>query len=344
MTRPLRVDVEGGWYHITARGTERRAIFCDKSYYRHFLELLEAMSTRYCVEVHAFCLLANHYHLVIRTPEANASKAMQWLNVSYGAWFNAKKTRVGHVFQGRFNSVLIDNDGSWLLIASEYLHLNPIRTRSMGLGKRANRQESKGVREPTDEQIKRRLDELREYEWSSYRAYAGYGAKPKWLHSETILKRSGGRKNYRQGVEQHVSRGADADRFECLRGRVAIGTTAFVKRAQELVGKVTKEQPDRMFVAKRVSFERIVKIVEEAKGQKWQDFGGRYGDHGRNMVLYLARMRSGLTLKEIGDAAGGIEYKTVGKAVKRFEQTVREDRKTRTLTNRCLAQMSTFET
>ena len=344
MARPLRVDVEGGWYHITARGIERRVIFCGKSYYRHFLELLEEMGSRYCVEVHAFCLLGNHYHLIIRTPEANASQAMQWLNVSYSAWFNAKRNRVGHVFQGRFNSVLIDNDGSWLLIASEYLHLNPVRTKGMRLGKRDNKVEGRGLREPTDDEIKKRLDKLSKYEWSSYRAYAGYAGKPRWLHTETILKQSGGRERYRKGVEAHVTRGADPGGFECLRGRVAIGTTAFVKRVKKLVGKVTKEQPDRKFIARRVSFERIVEIVEKENGEKWEEFSRRYGDHGRNLVLYLSRMRSGLTLAEIGKEAGGIEYKTVGKAVKRFEQTMQKKSRTRSLAKRCLDQMSIVET
>ena len=344
MARPLRVNVKGGWYHITARGIERRAIFCGKSYYRHFVELIEEMSSRYCVEVYAFCLLGNHYHLIIRTPKANASRAMQWLNVSYSAWFNAKRNRVGHVFQGRFNSVLIDNNGSWLLIASEYLHLNPVRTKGMGLGKREKRVESRGLREPTDEEIKKRLDKLSKYEWSSYRTYAGYAGRPKWLYTETILKRSGGREGYRKGVEAHVTRGADPGEFEPLRGRVAIGTAAFIERVKGLVGKVTKEQPDRKFIARRVSFRRIIKIVEKEKGEKWQQFSGRHGDHGRNLVLYLARMRSGLTLAEIGKKAGDIEYKTVGKAVKRFDQTMKEDRRTRSLAKRCLDQMSIVET
>lgn len=89
-----------GWYHVSARGIERRRIYWGSDYCRHFLELLEAMSERYGVEVHAYCLMPNHYHLIVRTPEANASPAIQWLNVSYAAWFNAKRDRVrnpGHI-------------------------------------------------------------------------------------------------------------------------------------------------------------------------------------------------------------------------------------------------------
>ena len=88
MSRPLRIDVEGGWYHVMSRGIERRPIFLGATYYRHFLELLEEMSSRFSVEVHAYCLMRNHYHIIIRTPGANTSRAIQWLNVSYSAWFN----------------------------------------------------------------------------------------------------------------------------------------------------------------------------------------------------------------------------------------------------------------
>ena len=121
MARPLRINVPGGWYHVTARGTERRTIFDDARDHEHFLELLEEMSERYGIELHAYALMGNHYHLLIRAPKANASAAIQWLNVSYSVWFNKKRGRVGHVFQGRFGSVLIDGEGSWALNASVYM-------------------------------------------------------------------------------------------------------------------------------------------------------------------------------------------------------------------------------
>ena len=232
---------------------------------------------------------------------------------------NAKRGRVGHVFQGRFNSVLIDGDGSWLLLASEYLHLNPVRTSAMGLGKQANKAERQGLVEPTDEEVSKRLDKLRKYEWSSYRAYAGYEQAPEWLITKRMLARSRGRERYRKGVQAYITRGADPEQFERLRGRVAIGAVSFVEGAKKLVGKVTKEQPDRSFAARLVSFEHIVEIVERQTGKKWEEFRTMYRDPGRDLVLYLARMRSGLTLAQIGEKAGGLEYKTVGKAVKRFE-------------------------
>ncbi len=104
-----------------SRGTERRTLFLDNSYCFHFLDLLGEMSQRYSVEIHAYVLMGNHYHLILRTPYANCSEAMQWLNVSFSAWFNAKRQRVGHVFQGRFRSTLVDGEGAWLLDLSAYV-------------------------------------------------------------------------------------------------------------------------------------------------------------------------------------------------------------------------------
>ena len=244
------------------------------------------------------------------------------------------------MFQGRFHSVLIDNDGAWLLVASEYLHLNPVRVAGMGLGKRENLAESRGLREPSAEEVKGRLEKLLRFKWSSYPAYAGYAGKAKWLRTETILARIGGKQRYRKAVQEHITRGADPDAFDCLRGRVAIGTAAFVERAKNLVGSVTKEQPDRKFVRHLIDYDRVVEIVEQEKGEKWEFFNGRYGDWGRDLVLYLARKRCGMTFAEIGRRAGGMDYKVAEKAVYRFGEKIQKNRKLRSIVKRCLAQMS----
>ena len=102
MARHLRVHVADGWYHVTARGLERRIVFEDERDHEHFLELLPELVSRYGVKIHAYVLMSNHYHLLMQTPHANLSRAMQWLNVSYGVWFNRRRSRVGPVFQGRY--------------------------------------------------------------------------------------------------------------------------------------------------------------------------------------------------------------------------------------------------
>ena len=344
MARPVRVDVANGWYHITARGIERRAIFADERDHIHFLELLPALRERYGLEIHAYVLMSNHYHLLIRTPRANASAAIQWLNVSYSVWFNRRRGRVGPVFQGRFASVLIDGAGAWCLAASVYLHLNPIRTKSEALGKASNRVEARGSAPLELEAVQRRLKRLHDFPWSSYGAYAGYGSAPSWLTTEVLLERCGGHKAYRRYVQQFVARGACPEGLEGLGLRLALGSAAFLEQMKGWVGRVTKEQPARQQVLKRVTVAQVVALVERQRGEAWAEFAQRHGDWGRELVLYLARQRTGLTLKEIGTALGIGEYKTVGKAVERFTVALHEDSAKRRLTKECLRELSLVET
>lgn len=344
MARPLRIDVEGGWYHVMSRGIERRTIFLDDSFCLHFLDLLGEMSERFCVEVHAYVLMGNHYHLILRTPHANASRAMQWLNVSFSAWSNSKRQRVGHVFQGRFRSTLIDGDGAWLLKASAYLHLNPVRVSALGLSKTVNKAESMGLVKPDREKIRERLRVLREYRWSSYRCYGNYGAVPEWLVTGEILGRAGGVERYRRFVQGYVTRGIDPDEFAGLADRVAIGSLKFLDMARSLVRSVSPEQPDRGFVARRVPFEKIVSVVEELKGERFADFSNRYGDWGLSMVLYLARMHSGLTLAQIGDMAGGMDYKAVDTRLRRFRRLLEKNRDMRSKIEQCKTRVTNDET
>jgi REP element-mobilizing transposase RayT len=117
MPRELRHHVPGGWYHIMSRGLGRRTIFCCERAHEHFVELLCGMVARYNIILRAYVLLGNHYHLLIETPEGNASSALQWLNTSYSVWFNLKHDRAGTLFQSRFKSVPVDSEGHGHFIA-----------------------------------------------------------------------------------------------------------------------------------------------------------------------------------------------------------------------------------
>src|SRR5215213_10512872 len=128
MARPLRLVRLGVWYHITARGIERRPIFKDDRDRARFVELLAELSERFRVRLLSYVLMDNHYHLLLELSQANLSAAMRWLNISYSVWFNRRHRRAGYLFQGRFKSVLVDPD-SWGLALSAYIHLNPVRTR-----------------------------------------------------------------------------------------------------------------------------------------------------------------------------------------------------------------------
>ena len=106
MARATRVDFPGAWYHVLNRGTERRAIFRSTLCYEKFIQLLSSLPERFEVRLHGYALMGNHYHLQLESREANLSKALHWLNVSYSVWFNRKYSRVGPLFQGRFKAIL----------------------------------------------------------------------------------------------------------------------------------------------------------------------------------------------------------------------------------------------
>src|SRR5881397_269615 len=170
MARPLRIERAGGWYHITARGNERRPVYRDDRDRQHFCELLEEMVSRFQVRLHCFVLMENHYHLVLELRESNLSRALQWLNVSYSVWFNRRHRRSGHLFQGRFKSVVVEDDRGWQEVA-RYVHLNPVRVSALGLNKRQRAAGRLGAGEaPSAEVIGARLKQLRQWRWSSYRA------------------------------------------------------------------------------------------------------------------------------------------------------------------------------
>ena len=160
MARPLRIEYEGAVYHVTSRGNARQGIFLDDDDRTGFLEILGRVVERYSWICHAYCLMTNHYHLLIETPNANLSRGMRQLNGVYTQAFNRRHERTGHVLQGRFKSILVEKE-SHLLELARYIVRNPVR--------------AKMVRSPRD------------WRWSSYRATAGQSEPPGFLTTGWIL-------------------------------------------------------------------------------------------------------------------------------------------------------------
>ncbi|MSR64597.1 MAG: hypothetical protein EXS18_02320 [Verrucomicrobiae bacterium] len=334
MARPLRIDVAGGWYHVTARGNERRNIFRDDRDRHHLLELLGALPTRFGLRIHAYVLMSNHYHLLLETTEVNLSAAMQWFSVSYSVWFNRRHGRVGHLFQGRFKAILVERD-EWGAELSRYIHLNPVRVRRYGLDKGRQREKRAGVGAKAEAKlVAARIEELRGYRWSSYRAYAGWEKPPSWLETASVLALGGGRaggaraaRGYRRWVEEAVREGQEESPWERLEAGVVLGGSGFVGRMRKWLRGDKREQAGLKRLQGRPSWEKAVAVVEAIKGERWEEFRDRYGDWGRDMALYLGRTRCGMKLKALCEAAGGIDYGSAGNAVKRFGTRVGSDRK-----------------
>jgi len=336
MARPLRVPFKGGWYHVTNRGNNRQTIYFDSRDRQHFLELLGEMSERHGLEVHAYVLMDNHYHLLVRTPLANLSAAIQWLNLAYSIWWNRRHQRVGHVFQGRFKAVVVES-GQWVLECSLYIHLNPVAVEALALAKRQKRAESHGLDQATEALRAERLETLRSYPWSSFGAYAGYGRAPAWLWTQEVLHRAGGVARYRQLAEQKVGRGLQESLWSQLKWGLVLGGENFAQKLRRQIPD-ERESSARRALRERKNWAEVVRAVELARGEKWTEFATRHGDPGLAQALYVARRRTGLTLRALGEAAGGMDYTAVSMAIKRFEQRLAQDKALRQMTERLLAE------
>ena len=332
MARALRIERAGAWYHVTARGNERRPIYRDERDRRRFCELLAEAVNRFRLEIHAYVLMDNHFHLLVQTMEPNLGAAMQWLNVSYSVWFNRRHGRVGHLLQGRYQALIVE-PAQWGLNLSRYVHLNPVRVARLQLDKGARRRgKTGGLAKPDPAIVRARLALLRRYRWSSYRGYVGLGQPPGWLQTEPVLAlggqpgRQSRREAYRQYVEAAVREGLMETPWEEVQAQVALGAAAFVRQLRAGLSGNTREQPGLRQLQARPTLAEVIGRVEQLKEEKWAEFRDRYGDWGRDLVLYLGRKDCGLKLRELGQAAGGIDYVSVGAAVKRFEQRLTSDR------------------
>jgi putative transposase len=330
MARPLRIQWEGAWYHITSRGNERQLIFRDDEDRCEFLGRLSEMTERYRLRLHAYTLMDNHWHGLLETLEANLSRALQWLNSGYSGWFNRRHGRTGHLLQGRFKGIIVEPQ-RWGLELSRYVHLNPIRVGRFELNKQSRRRNQLGLaRELPTELWKERVDFLRHYRWSSYRAYIGLEPAPAWLTTETVLGWMGGPKGarqqaYRDYVEVAAKEGLDQLPWTELQAQVVLGDEAFLQGLSPKVHGNEHEQPSLYQLKRRPEFATVVGVVEHLKEEPWEQFRNRHGDWGRDMVLYLARHHCGLVLKDLGERAGLINERSLTKAIHRFEVRLKKD-------------------
>ncbi len=203
MARPLRVEFAGAFYHVTSRGNARSDIFLDERDRAAFLDVVGRVVKRMYWRCHAYCLMGNHYHLLIETREPNLARGMRHLNGIYTQRFNWRHKRTGHVFQGRYDAILVDRD-SYLLELARYIVLNPVRAGFTGNPRR--------------------------WKWSSYRATAGVVAIPVWLTTAEILGQFGQSvARSRRAYVEFVDQGRNSPSvWERLRQRIFLGSDDFI--------------------------------------------------------------------------------------------------------------------
>lgn len=348
MARPLRLIVPGGWYHVVNRGQRRERIFLDDEDRRAFLRGVAELPERFQVEVHAFVLMENHYHLLLRPKAGNLSRAIQWLQLSYASRFNWAHRMSGHLFQGRFKSVLIQ-DSSKVAEVARYLHLNPVRIAGLGLTK-ADQQRAKvaGLPDPGAELVARRLQLLKSHFWSSWPVYAGQERPPEWLDTSFVWRANGGRSRrewmeaIREYTEEPIRQGNMESPWNGVVGGVVLGEAAY---AQELLGKakaVPEEQTEARKLGRtgRMLWKELVSMAEAARGVKWEDLLERYGDWTRDAVLYLAVRHGSYGLSEVYREIPGLKYQAAAQGVKRIVERRKSDPECEAFLRRLSRQMS----
>jgi len=323
--------VEGGWYHVTARGNRREAIFLDDTDRRRFLGMVAELPERFKAEIHAFMLMSNHYHLLLRTLLANLSQVAHWLNVTYSRRFNWAHNTSGHLFQGRFNSVLIEETRGVIEVA-RYMHLNPVRLDGLGLDKAAQqRAKVLACPDPGAELIRRRLDQLQNYQWSSWRVYSGAEPAPTWMETAIVAEGCGGRsrqdqrKALRQFTEAPIRQGRLDSPWNGLIGGLVMGSKEFAQTVLK-PSKNAKPRDVRQFIRiHRMSWSEIVNLAEASLKQPWCEILKLHGDWGRDATIYVAVHHGGHLLSEIVPQIDGLEYSAAGKATARFGQLLKLD-------------------
>lgn len=282
MSRPLRIEYPGAVYHVTSRGNARSDIFQTDSDRETFLKILSGVVRRFNWLCHAYCLMDNHYHLLIETPDGNLSKGMRQLNGVYTQKYNWLHHKTGHVFQGRYKAILVEKD-SYLLELCRYVVFNPVRA---------------GLTEKPAEWL-----------WSSYRFTAGMKNPPDYLATDWILglfnqKKPEAQKLYRKFVRAGI--GLKSPWGE-LQGQILLGEEAFIDSHRGLLHdrQRAKEisRPQRS-----LNRPKLTKLFIKARNK---------GE--RNKQIDRAHIQHGYTLKAIADHLG-IHYTTVSKIIKTLEE------------------------
>jgi REP element-mobilizing transposase RayT len=260
MSRPLRLELAGGLYHVTSRGDGQEDIYLSDADRLAWLDVLGQVCTRFNWVCHAWCQMTNHYHLLIETPEANLSQGMRQLNGVYTQRFNRAHTRVGHVFQGRYKAILVERD-SYLLELARYVVLNPLRA---GMVRR-----------------------LETWPWSSYLATCGQTPVPDWLQPDWILAQFG--RQRASAIRKYVEFVHEGARLPSvwtqLQGQIYLGSENFVKTMQAQI----EQKP---------ALDEIPRAQRRAHTQALTEFEQRYPRNEAMARAYLSGQHTMLAIAE----------------------------------------------
>ena len=310
MARPLRIKFEGAWYHVMNRGAGRKNIFNTDEHFSLFRALLKEITERFSIEVHAYCLMDNHYHLLLCTPKPNLSRAMRHLDGVYTQKYNKSMHTDGPLFRGRYKSILVDAD-AYLLQLSRYIHLNPVEA---------------GI-----------VEKPEHYLWSSYSSYIHVNKRPDCLHYDETLNQFP-TKNKILMYEKFVSNGVDrnlSDLFSKQKMPAILGHAAFI---QGIKNKIINYIPASSDISESKQlhkhFTPSLDIIIDQVAQYYfvhpQAIKGGRSRQGANtprkMAITIAALHGGYSYREITEVICSGGYHAIAKVVKRFKEELDENK------------------
>jgi putative transposase len=306
MARPQRIEYENAYYHVMNRGAGRDDIFHDDVDREHFLNVIDEAHQQFGLEVHAYCLMDNHYHLLIKTPRANLSRIMRHINGVYTQRYNRIRKTDGALFRGRYKAILVDSD-AYLLHLSKYIHFNPM---SANL-----------------------VETLEQYRWSSYLSYIGKGTSPRWLYQSEVYGQVSSSSHdveaYRLFMNNQEICKPLLEFYSKQRLVPVLGDEIFISKLK--LTKLPEETPRQDRVTQNLTITRILvevadvfdvqvdTLLELKKGRGRQNIP-------RKVAMYVAQKHGDYRLKEIAEVFGLAHYGGVSSAIYSLAETLKMDR------------------
>ena len=303
MARPLRIEYPGAWYHVMNRGRRREKIFSSQSDYKTFLKILGKTSKLFLIEIHAYVLMPNHYHILLHTPLGNLSRAMRHINGVYTQTYNKKNGIDGSLFKGRYKSIVVEQ-GSYLLKLVRYIHRNPFKAKLE--------------------------EELGQYKWCSHVGYMDDEKKEEWLVTkDVLLDFSKYEKESRRQLKAFVQKEVSKDLMKRLSGvnwPAILGGEEFKEKMKKIyMGKeiVTKEVPDfkRKVIDVYYAREEAMNLVE-ANRVVFNNKRNCLDVIMRRAIIYILRSQYMLKISEISEMIGGITESAVSKHYKIADEDI----------------------
>jgi putative transposase len=309
MARPLRIEYPGAWYHVMNRGADRKKTFHSSKYFELFFDLLEQAHQRFGIEVHAYCLMNNHYHLLIRTPYPNLNKVMRLVNGLYTQKYNKLENKDGPLFRGRYKAILVEAE-SYFLTLMRYIHLNPVKANL--------------------------VSSPEEYPWSSYKCYLNQQHRPSWLYCDETLSRFSSGDSLKEYIA-FTNEGINNDEIEKFYTNPnhlpILGSKVFVEKINS--DYLSPTPPCRLPEHKNISktlmpsvvdiIEAVAKYYKTAPLDIKNNIKRTSKNTPRNIAIYLALKFSGQDRKLIALEFSGISYLSLSAITRKTDLAIQKD-------------------